>query len=170
MSRNNCSVLLTLFDSKEDLISKEIIDFLELEDFRNLDSSICNHKRRKKLLDCFDGQSFEGSERVPLGDKFLLWACKRGVSIRKLLWKLESEDSTLFLLYLCQHQGWNLRKLIMAHGEYDAVFKYLIEDNLICLVENSPDLMEWDFQRLANISGILLWELKNKNPEIRIGY
>jgi hypothetical protein len=71
-----CSVLLTLFDSKEDLISREILDSLKLEDFRNLDSSICNHERRRKLLDCCRGHAFEGSEDVPLGDVFLVWARK----------------------------------------------------------------------------------------------
>jgi hypothetical protein len=104
MFSNNSSVLLTLFDSKEDLVRNEIKDFLILEDFCNLDSSICNHEKRRKAFNCFISQSFEGSESVSLGDNFLLWACIRGVSIRKLLWKLESEGSTSLLLDLCKLQ------------------------------------------------------------------
>jgi hypothetical protein len=112
-----CSVLLTLFDSKEDLISREILDSLNLEDFRNLDSSIYNHERRRKLLDCFSGHTFEGSRDVPLGDVFLVWARKRGISIEKLSWKLESENSISFLVDLCEHQGWNLKTLTISFEE-----------------------------------------------------
>jgi hypothetical protein len=59
MFSNNSSVLLTLFDSKEDLVRNKIKDFLILEDFCNLDSSICNHEKRKKAFNCFIGQRFE---------------------------------------------------------------------------------------------------------------
>lgn len=48
MSIIDSSVLITLFDSKEDLISKVMKDYLKLEKFCNLDSSICNHELRRK--------------------------------------------------------------------------------------------------------------------------
>lgn len=54
INRNMCTVLLTLFVSKEDLISREILDLLNLEDFHNLSSSICNHVRRRKSLDILE--------------------------------------------------------------------------------------------------------------------
>jgi hypothetical protein len=88
MSSCKYSVLLTLFDSQEDLISREIKAFLNIEDFCHLDSSICNHECRRQKLNCFNGQSSERSKRVPFGDAFLLWARRRGISIKKLSWKI----------------------------------------------------------------------------------
>jgi hypothetical protein len=118
MSNSKCSVLLTLFDSQEDLISREIKGFLNIEDFCHLDSSICNHERRREILKCFNGQSFEGSKRVTLGDAFLLWARERGILIKKLSWKIESKFSVSLLLYLCEYQGLNLKTLTISDVDY----------------------------------------------------
>jgi hypothetical protein len=166
MSNNKYSVLLTLFDSQEDLISKEIKRFLDLEDFCNLDSSICNHERRRQILDCFDGQKFKGSRRIPLGDAFLLWARRRGILITNLSWKLESEVSSSLLLYLCEHQGWNLKALTIIDGNDQAI----TEDDLTCIVEYSSNLKKLNLRGCVYTTHLLIMKLKKQVPDVHIRY
>lgn len=168
MSRNKYSVLQTFFDSKEDLVSKEIKALLEIEDFCNLDSLICNHERREKLLDCFSGHAFEGSKSVGLGDVFLRWARKRGIIIKKLSWKLESENSISLLLNLCEHQGWNPMALtisfekleyteLIGADDIDYDRKDFLPDgwvyvrDLFSIMNHSSNLMEFNFNGYASM-------------------
>jgi hypothetical protein len=80
--------LSTFFASEEDLVTRILKEFLTVNDFCNLDTSICNHEHRDSFLKCSEeGYCFDGSESIPLADSFLTWARRRHVSVRKLYWK-----------------------------------------------------------------------------------
>lgn len=100
MSGNKSISLLTFFNSKKDLISKELKNLLQMKDFCNLDTAMCNHENRGRLLDCFNSHRFVGIFRA-LGDAFLSWARKRGIFVTYLIWRLESEgSSSLFYRFM----------------------------------------------------------------------
>jgi hypothetical protein len=100
--------LSTFFVSEEDLITKILKDFLTVNDFCNLDTSMCNHEHRDNFLKYSVRYCFDGSESIPLGDTFLTWAWRRHVSVRKLYLRLDSKFSSSILQYLYQNYSWNL--------------------------------------------------------------
>jgi hypothetical protein len=102
------SFLSTFFASNEDLITKILNDFLNVHDFCNLDTSVCNHKHRDSFLSSSIGYCFGGYESIPLGDAFLTWAWRRHVSLKKLCWRLDSLASFSILGDLCTNHAWNL--------------------------------------------------------------
>jgi hypothetical protein len=116
MSGNKSSCLLTFFDSDEDLISKELKRLLQMKDFCNLDTAMCNHENRGRLLDCFNGHRFCGI-LCALGDAFLLWARKRGIKITFFVWRVESEGSSSLFIDLCKYHAWDTRECIILENE-----------------------------------------------------
>jgi hypothetical protein len=94
--------LSTFFASEEDLVTRILGYFLTVNDFYNLDTSICNHEHRKSFLKCSVSYCYDGSGSIPLGVTFLTWARRRHISVRKLCWKVDSKFSSSILRGLMQ--------------------------------------------------------------------
>jgi hypothetical protein len=139
------------FVSQEDLITRILKDFLTINDFCNLDSSVCNHKHRNRFLKCSKGSCFDGSMSIPLGDNFLNWARRRHVSVKRLCWRLDSQLSSSILRGLCRNGAWNLTFLTVSRSDFISLTAFLD------IINSSKELEVLDAERSSGINDLTFY-------------
>jgi hypothetical protein len=135
------------FVYQEDLITRILKDFLNINDVCNLDSSVCNHEHRDNYLKCSKGSCFDGSMSAPLGDTFLNWARRRHVSVTRLSWRLDSQLSFSILRDLCKNYSWNLTFLKVSSSQTCISLTYFLDIITNCEGLEELDLEDFEFIR-----------------------